>query len=280
MARRTATNERHPFTDASRGERLQRVIADAGIASRRAAEELIGAGEVRVNGIVVDSLPAWVDPRKDRIVVGNRRITAPERHVYIMLYKPRGVVSTNRDPQGRTRAIDLVDHPMKPRLFPVGRLDLDSSGLLLLTNDGELANRLTHPRYEVHKMYEVTVRGSLDAEAVQKLEDGIWLLDRRSGGGSRTRGVRLRLLKRARDRTLLLMELREGRNRQIRRMMLHVGHPVKRLRRVGMGPLRLKGLSPGAWRELTRAELTALRKAAAHIRPDHRRRHKARSDAP
>lgn len=252
----------HGFQDKSRGERLQKVLAEAGVGSRRACEELIEQGLVTVNGQLVATLPAWVNPNKDRIIVDGQRIRPAEALVYLMLYKPRGTVTTNRDPEGRTRAIDLVDHPLKPRLYPVGRLDIDSSGLLLLTNDGELANRLTHPRYGVHKTYEVTVRGSLDSSDVERLEEGIYLHDRRAGHGSKTRPVRLQLLKRDRERTLLRMELREGRNRQIRRMMLGLGHPVKKLRRIQMGPLKLKGLSIGSWRSLTQVEVQMLKKAA------------------
>ena len=257
----------HSFTDSTRGPRLQKVLAEAGIGSRRACEELIEAGEITVNGHTVKTLPAWVDPAKDHIKVSGKLIRRPKEHIYIMLHKPRGVVCTNRDPEGRRRAIDLVEHPAGPRLYPVGRLDVDSSGLLLLTNDGELANRVTHPRYGVHKVYEVTVAGSLDEEAVKKLEAGVFLSDRYTTKGKKpgrkTGRSRLKLQKRGRDRTRLLMELREGRNREIRRMMLYVGHKVKKLRRVQMGPLKMSGLRPGQWRELLPTELNALRKAAA-----------------
>jgi 23S rRNA pseudouridine2605 synthase len=256
----------HSFKDSARGPRLQKVLAEAGVGSRRACEELIEAGEVTVNGHVVRTLPAWVDPARDHIKVHGRLIAPGEKLLYIMLYKPRGVVCTNRDPEGRRRAIDLVKHRSRPRLYPVGRLDADSSGLLLLTNDGELANRLTHPRYGVPKVYEVTVAGSLDEDAVKRLEAGVFLSDRYASKGKKpgrkTRRSRLTLLKRGRDRTLLLMELREGRNREVRRMMLRVGHKVKKLRRVRMGPLKLTGLRAGQWRELMPKELAALRKAA------------------
>lgn len=258
----------HEFTDSARGPRLQKVMAEAGVGSRHHCEELIEAGEVRVNGHLVQSLPAWVDPARDHITVGGRKIKSHEPHVYIMLFKPRGVVSTNDDPEGRPRAIDLVQHPLKTRLYPVGRLDMESSGLLLLTNDGELANRLTHPRHEVHKLYEVTVSGSLDEKDVAKMERGLFLPKRREKKGSdpifatRTAESKLTLLKRDRDRTRLLMELGEGRNRQIRRMMATLGYKVRKLRRVAMGPLKLKGLQPGQWRELTERELKKLREAA------------------
>ncbi|MHC5001952.1 MAG: pseudouridine synthase [Planctomycetota bacterium] len=259
MARQTA---KHPFTDASRGPRLQKVLAEAGVASRRACEELVEAGVVSVNGHVVRTLPAWVDPIRDHVKVNGRSIRRVQAPVYVMLFKPRGVVCTNDDPEGRPRAIDLVRHPSRARLYPVGRLDLDSSGLVLLTNDGALAHRLTHPKHGVAKVYEVTVAGSLDEAAVAALEQGLYLADRRSGRASRTMACRLKLLKRARDRTRLRMELREGRNRQIRRMLVRVGHRVKKLRRVQMGPLKLKGLRPGQWRDLLPKEIEALRRAA------------------
>lgn len=258
---RKRSGPKHPFQDDRRGERIQKVLAASGVASRRDCEQMVSDGRVRVNGVTLDGLPAWVDPAQDRIEVDGRLLRPAERHVYIMLFKPKGVVCTNEDPEGRRRAVDLIDHPLKARIFPVGRLDMDSSGLLLLTNDGELANRLTHPRFEVHKTYEVTVSGRLDDAAVKRLAEGVFLPER-DEPGTRTGRSRLTLLGRDGTRTALLMELREGRNRQIRRMMLRLGHPVRRLRRVAMGPLRLKGLGVGAWRELTSAELRELREAA------------------
>lgn len=268
-------SQSHPFTDASRGERLQRVMADAGIGSRRRCEELIEAGEVTVNGLMVDQLPAWVNPRTDRIIAAGKKVVPSARNIYIMLYKPRGVVSTNADPEGRPRAIDFVQHPSKARLYSIGRLDMDTAGLLLLTNDGELTNRLTHPRYEIPKIYEVTVKGALDEGDVRRIEQGISLHGQSARrrpqprsqtrspnpASTRPRGARLKLLKRDRDRTLLLMELREGRDEMIRSIMIDLGHPVKKLQRVQVGPLKLKGLSMGQWRELTASELAALKKA-------------------
>jgi 23S rRNA pseudouridine2605 synthase len=256
----------HEFTDSERGPRLQKVLAEAGIGSRRACEQLIESGEVRVNGHVVSSLPAWVDPLKDHISVSGKHIKPHETHVYVMLFKPRGVVTTNSDPEGRPLAIDLVKHPSQARLYPVGRLDMESSGLLLLTNDGELANRLTHPRHEVHKLYEISVAGSLDEDDVRKLEAGLFLSEKRTKRGpkraSKTAESTLTLLKRDRDRTRLLMELGEGRIRQVPTMMAKLGYKIRKLRRVAMGPLQLKGLQPGQWRELTKKELDSLRKAA------------------
>lgn len=266
QAKIKAATPKHEFTDDSRGPRLQKVLAEAGVGSRRACEDLIEHGSVRVNGHLVSTLPAWVDPAKDHITVDGKRIKTHEPHVYIMLFKPRGFVTTTDDPEGRPHVLNLVEHPSKARLYPVGRLDMDSSGLLLLTNDGEMANRLTHPKHEVHKTYEVVVSGALEENEVRKLESGIFLNEKRVSKGERdgvrTSPSRLKLKKRDRDRTLLTMELKEGRNRQIRRMMAKFGHNVKKLRRVQMGPLKLRGLQPGQWRELTAMELSALRRAA------------------
>ncbi len=248
--------------DASRGVRLHKVLAEAGVASRRASERLIEEGAVEVNGVPVITSPAWVNPAVDRITVNGRRIKTATRHVYVLLFKPRGVVCTSAPVEGNRRAIDLVNHPSGVRLFPVGRLDVDSSGLLLLNNDGELANRLTHPRYHLPKVYELTVSGEVTAKTLQRLVKGLFLGDRGRGGASRTARSRLVVIRRDRNRTRLRMELREGRNRQIRRMMAQVGHPVRRLRRVGLGPIKLKGLRVGEWREPTSVEMAALKSAA------------------
>jgi 23S rRNA pseudouridine2605 synthase len=258
----------HEYADAARGERLQRVLADAGVGSRRHCEELILAGEVTVNGEVVDGLPAWVDPEKDRIVVEGRVVAEPERRIYLLLNKPPRTLSTLKDEPGADRrtVADLVDHPSAEHLFPVGRLDYDTVGLVLMTNDGELANRLTHPRYGVPKTYLVTVRGKLDEEAVKELERGIFLAERKAGktvGAVRTAQVEISLVSQDRQNTVLELTLREGRNRQVRRMMAAVGFPVRKLERIGMGPVRLKGVARGAWRELDKDEVWALKRAAA-----------------
>jgi len=245
--------------------RLQKVLAEAGIASRRACEELIVAGEVEVDGETVRTLPCLVDPAIARVEVRGVPIDIRPTSVVartVMVFKPRGVVSTNRDPFRRRRAIDIVPHAPGERLYPVGRLDIDSSGLLLLTNDGELANRLTHPRYGVHKGYEVMVAGRLDDRALEKLHRGVFLAHRRRSGAARASAERIEVLRRDRDRSVLFIELSEGRNRQIRRMLEQLGHDVKRLRRVTLGPLRLSGLRPGEWRELSPTEAEALRRAA------------------
>jgi 23S rRNA pseudouridine2605 synthase len=242
--------------------RIQRVLAEAGVASRRACEDLVEEGAVTVNGRVVQGLPCFVNPDEDNIQVNGRRIQKPRRHYYIMLFKPRGFVCTSSDPEGRRRALDLVNHPSGARLFSVGRLDIDSSGLLLLTDDGELTNRLTHPSFEVHKGYDVSVRGRVEEEEIEKLRKGLYLSDRKKGSATRTAESGVTVLRRDRDRTRLYVELREGRNRQIRRLMERIGHPVKKLRRVRFGPLKLKGLAVGEWRELTPAELGTLRRAS------------------
>jgi pseudouridine synthase len=261
------------LTDASRGKRLQRVMADAGVGSRRACETMIEQGDVTVNGHPVTTLPAWVDPEEDRIVVAGKVLPQPDRKIYVMLNKPPRTLSTAKDEPGADRrtVTELVDHPAAPRLFPVGRLDFDTVGLILLTNDGELANRLTHPRYGVPKTYRVAVKGSLDEDAIKELERGIYLAQRKAGrteGAVRTAHVEINLIARERDSSVVELTLREGRNRQVRRMLAAVGYPVKKLERIGMGPVRLKGLARGQWRELTREEIRDLKRAAADQRAD------------
>ncbi len=245
--------------------RLQKVLAAAGVGSRRHCETLIEEGVVKVNGRRVDTLPVLVDPERDAITVKGRRIEPSPRHIYVMLYKPRNTVSTMHDPDARRTVADLVDHPGAERLFPVGRLDYETTGLLLLTNDGELANRLTHPRYEVHKTYRAIVKGELTPDEAEELERGIYLALRKEGqtvGASRTGGAHLSIVHRGRDKTIVDITLTEGRNRQVRRMLAAIGHRVKKLTRTHLGPLRLKGLALGEWRELSPGEVRALRKAA------------------
>lgn len=243
-------------------------MADAGVGSRRACENMIEEGLVEVNSIIVAKLPAWVDPEEDHIVVNGKPLPKADRKLYIMLNKPVNTLSTAKDEPGSDRrtVTQLVDHPASARLFPVGRLDYDTVGLILLTNDGELANRLTHPRYGVPKTYKVTVKGELDEEAIKELERGIYLAQRKAGntdGVARTAHVEIELIARDRDRTVVSLTLREGRNRQVRRMLAAVGYPVRKLERTGMGPVKLKGLPRGGWRELTREEIRALRRSAA-----------------
>ncbi len=238
-------------------ERLQKIIARAGIASRRKAEELIQQGQVRVNGEVVKKLGVCADASKDQIEVGGVPISVAETRptrIYILLNKPRGVMCTRSDPEGRKIIYDLLD-PEMPRVYSAGRLDYHSEGALILTNDGVLTNALTHPRHDVVKQYEVKVRGQLSSEESSRLEKGV-VLD-----GRRTRPTPI-----IEDRgsgtgknTWYQIALTEGRNRQIRRMMESVGHPVMRLRRTAIGPIELGDLPIGKWRSLSPREVEALR---------------------
>lgn len=258
--------------------RLHKYMADIGVASRRASEQMILAGRVKVNGRVVDTMPVLIDPEQDHVTVDGRGLEKVERHIYVMLHKPRNTMSAASDPEGRTTVTDLVQHPSGARLYPVGRLDYDTTGLLLLTNDGDLANKLTHPKFGIHKTYLATVKGELSDEHLRSLEKGIFLAHRREGetlGARRTSGAALEFVKRGRpaargaapagtvNSSVIQITLSEGRNRQVRRMLAQAGCHVKKLMRVQMGPLRLKGLALGEWRELTPAELKALRRAAS-----------------
>jgi pseudouridine synthase len=224
--------------------RLNAYLARAGVASRRGAEELIRAGRVRVNGAVAE-LATFVEP-SDTVELDGKPL-APEPLAYVLLHKPAGVVTTASDPQGRPTVVGLVGH--ERRVVPVGRLDADTTGALVLTNDGPLAHRLAHPRYGVRKLYEADVEGDPDEDAIRRLAEGVELEDgltapaeaRRLGTG------RIELV------------LHEGRKHQVKRMCEAVGHPVRRLHRPEYAGLRIDGLAPGAWRELTPDEVTALR---------------------
>lgn len=253
--------------------RLQRLLADAGVASRRACEELIEEGRVAVNGRTVTQLPVFVDPEADRITVDGRPVAKPERRLYVMLNKPARVLSVAADEPGADRrtVTDLVDHPAAKRLFPVGRLDYDATGLVLLTNDGELANRLTHPRYEIPKVYEVLVRGDITEDALPRITRDIAKAERQAARlegrvrpASAGAGLELRILRRDAGKTLLEITLRHGRVPQIEQSLLAAGLPPKKVERTGLGPLRLTGLGVGRWRELERSEIHALRAA---VRP-------------
>jgi len=237
-------------------ERLQKVLANAGIASRRKAEAMIQAGRVRVNNQVITALGTRVNPMQDVIEVDGRRIQTEQPQVYIMLNKPPGYVTTVRDPHGRPTVLDLVD--VKGRIYPVGRLDFESEGLLLLTNDGELANRLTHPRFEHEREYSVQAEGRVTREDVERLAQGILLEEENVKVSAEARVVRLE-----HGMTWLRITLREGRKRQLRRMLDAIGHPVRRLIRIRMGPLELGNLPVGRWRELTKQEVQLLKRATA-----------------
>lgn len=249
-------------------------MADAGIASRRHCEVLIIEGHVRVNGSVVTRLPVLIDPAVDHVAVDDALVDAPEPQgrVYYLLNKPKGILVTNYDPEDRKTVSELLTG-VKERVFPVGRLDMDSRGLLLLTNDGDLANRLTHPRYGVEKTYIVEVDGKLSAGAIDTIRRGVWLgADRSDARGTRTEGFRLKLVGRERGRTILEVRITEGRNREIRRVMARVGHAVRDLNRVAIaGKLTIARLPVGAYRPLTPAEVEYLRSATTRATHDAKR---------
>jgi 23S rRNA pseudouridine2605 synthase len=233
--------------------RLQKILSQAGIASRRAAEKLIVEGRVSVNGKTVTELGSKADPARDDIRFDGRRIKKAERLVYILLYKPVGYITSRSDPQRRRTVMDLIPE-VRDYVYPVGRLDYDSEGLLLLTNDGDLAARLTHPRHGVERTYEAIVVGLPDDAAIEKLRKGVPL------DGHRTMPADVTLINRGRrDRDgVLRLTIKEGRNRQVRRMCEAVGHPVKSLKRTRFGPLSDRRLKPGMWRELTPDEVKKL----------------------
>lgn len=251
-------------------ERLQRILADAGVASRRACEELIREGNVEVNGQLVTDLPAFADPKRDDIRVNGRRIKLPEASVTVVFNKPTATLTTAADEPGMDRrtVMDIVQHPLAPRLFPIGRLDYDTTGLLLLTNDGELAHRLAHPRYEVPKTYRAIVSGVMTKESLADLERGIILAHRTQGktkGAERTQAVQVAITKQLRDRAHLEITLTEGRNREVRRVLARVGCPVRKLERVAVGPVKLADLRRGHWRDIRPSELKDLKKAVGLI---------------
>ncbi len=242
------------MTEPVAGVRLQKVLAQAGIASRRACEVLISEGRVEVNSEVVLEQGRRVDPERDAIRVDGARIPPPRRHRYLALNKPRGVIATMDDPEGRRTIADLLDTRQlrNERLFHVGRLDTDSEGLLIMTNDGDLAQRLAHPSYEVSKTYIAEVTGVVSEQTLKRLRRGITLED------GPVRPTSVKIVSSAGDKTLLKITLQEGRNRIVRRTMEAVGHPVRRLSRIGIGPVRLGNLKVGEYRELTREELGGL----------------------
>lgn len=233
--------------------RLQKFLAEAGVASRRASEEMIAAGRVNVNGIVA-TIGMRVEPETDEVTLDGKPVGAAEPPVTVLLYKPKGVVSTSDDPQGRKTVQDYVrDLPV--RLYNVGRLDINSEGLLLMTNDGELAYRMTHPKFSVKKTYYTVCDGELTASQISSLVNGVQLDDgltapanvehvRRTGAGD----------------TSFLITIREGRNRQVRRMLEAVGHRTLRLKRERFGPLTIGNMKPGEVRQLREGEIAALRK--------------------
>jgi 23S rRNA pseudouridine2605 synthase len=235
------------------GERLQKVLAAAGVASRRECEELITAGRVHVDGKIVTELGARVDLSKQTVHLDGEALTA-SKLVYFAINKPEGVVCTARDPAGRPRVTDLLP-PSAGRVFAIGRLDMSSEGLILLTNDGELANRITHPRHGVEKLYHVQVAGMPTAEVLAEVRSGVYIDE------GRVAFKHVKLKSNRKSSAILEVVLDEGRNREIRRVLARVGHKVQRLQRIAVGPVRLGEMPVGSYRELTREEVTALREA-------------------
>jgi 23S rRNA pseudouridine2605 synthase len=255
-------------------ERLQKIIAAAGIASRRKAEELIAQGRVTVNGQVISELGSKANPERDHIKVDGKLLRGAERHVYLLLNKPKGYVTTVSDPQGRPTVIDLVQH-VGERIYPVGRLDYSSEGLLLLTNDGDLANHLTRAASHVPKTYLVKVSGQPDESDIEKLRRGIKIharpgeVGRRPGerhaGAVHSAPAQVRLMKEA-ENPWYEVTLIEGKNRQIRRMFEEIGHHVEKIKRIRYGPLTLD-VEPGHFRTLSPKEVSLLRRAGHERRP-------------
>lgn len=235
--------------------RLQKFLASAGVASRRKSEELIAAGRVRVNGEVVTSLGVKVVPERDRVEVDGRAVEASTRKIYIVLNKPSGYITTVKDERGRQSVLDLVKG-IDERIFPVGRLDLPTEGLLILTNDGDFAHTLMHPRHGIWKTYVAQVNGRVGERALEKLRRGILLDD---GPAAPAKAELLR----TGDRSAVKISIREGRKRQVRRMLKKVGHPVENLERIAYGALTLGDTPRGRWRFLTEKEVGALLSEAA-----------------
>src|SRR5499427_188296 len=232
-------------------ERLQKILSQAGIASRRASEKLMLEGRVSVNGVTITELGTKADLSHDDIRVAGRRVKAPERHRYLLLNKPRGYVTTRSDPQKRATVLDLLKG-VREYIYPVGRLDYDSEGLLILTNDGDLAARLTHPRHGVARVYEAQVLGVPDAHDLDRLARGVTV------EGQRMTATHVHLIPGRRDRhATVQITIHEGRNRQVRNMLDAIGHPVEHLRRIAIGPIRDTRLKVGRWRDLTEAEVNS-----------------------
>jgi 23S rRNA pseudouridine2605 synthase len=250
--------------------RLNRFLATCGLGSRRSSEALIAEGRVKVNGQTVDTPAVVVTPGQDEVRVDGKLVSAPRKHTYYLLHKPEGAVTTAQDPEGRLTVIQLV--PSSPRVFPVGRLDQDTSGALLLTDDGDLANQVLHPRYRIDKEYEAVVEGTVEEKAIHAIRSGMVL----EGESRPTAPAQVEVLERRPRRTQIRLILHEGRKRQIRRMLEKVGHPVIHLRRIRIGPILLDKLQPGECRPLTTAEVTALQKSVQvrRSRPPRKRRGK------
>ena len=234
--------------------RLNRFLASAGICSRRAADQLISTGRVSINGKVVSELGVRIDPMVDDVRLDGQRVLQ-EKKVYVLFNKPKGVVCTNARNEQRKRVIDFLEK-VKGRVYTIGRLDADSEGLILLTNDGDFAQEMAHPKFGVPKTYAVLVRGSVDPRGLQKIRGGVWLSEGKTSGGD------VRIERRSRDRTYIKVTIREGKNREVRRVFARLGNPVISLKRVRIGALTLHGLKPGKHRFLRPDEIAELRQTA------------------
>ncbi|HXZ05907.1 MAG TPA: pseudouridine synthase [Ktedonobacteraceae bacterium] len=240
------------------GERLSRFLARAGIASRRHAEKLIAAGRVQVNGVTVTTQGTRIHPDTDIVLVDNKPVRATSKYVYMLLHKPVGYVTTTRDPHGRPTVLDLLPAELRAlRVYPAGRLDIDTSGLLLLTNDGDFALHITHPRYSMEKHYQVLVQGCPSESSLITLRSGIRISEDQ-GRSHKTAPAQVNLLRKAGPDCWLSLTIHEGRRRQVRRMLAAAGYPVLELSRVGIGPLALGNLPLGKWRYLTSEEVKLL----------------------
>lgn len=282
-----------PLSDPKRGERLQRVLARAGVGARRACERAVEDGLVRVNGELIKTLPVFVDPERDRILVDGRPLRPAERLLYVMFHKPTRTLSGTRSLPGelddadavdtRRGVLDLVDHPAGARLIEIAPLDFDATGLVLLSNDGDLVNRLTHARYGVPRLLQAVVKGIPDAKTIDRLRKGVYLPERRErrtneegtaerrppmpqrrGQSEGTKSVRLevRIVEVGSERTTIELISRDGRDASAREVLTIVGFPPKKLTRLAIGPIELKGLALGRWREMERAEIHAIKRAA------------------
>lgn len=256
--RQVYSGEKEAMMQSQSGERLVRFLAHAGVASRRHAEEMIAAGRVQVNGVAVTTQGARVDPEHDTVSVDGKPVGPPAKHIYLLLHKPVGYVSTARDPQGRPTVLDLLPQELRRlRVYPVGRLDIDTSGLLLLSNDGDFALHLSHPRYSMEKHYHALVQGCPTQTELEKLREGIDITED-DGRTRRTAPAQVRLLQRTGAGCWLALTLHEGRKRQVRRMLAAIDHRVLQLIRVGIGPITLGDLAVGKWRYLTDEEVLNL----------------------
>jgi 23S rRNA pseudouridine2605 synthase len=256
--------------------RLQKILSAAGIASRRTAETLIVQGRVSVNGATVTELGTKADPAADDIRVDGRRVKPPQRQRYLLMYKPRGYITSRSDPEQRPTVIDLLAKGgIREYVYPVGRLDYDSEGLLLLTSDGDLASRLTHPSHEVEREYEVRVRGVPDERALSRLSRGVTIEGRRTAPA---RVEVVKVIEGERPQAVLSFVIHEGRNRQVRNMCDAVGHPVVRLRRVRIGPIVDPHIRPGEFRDLSQAEVAALKAGAVRRQEQKGEKRKRRAE--